>query len=175
MSAMLVSCNSAHCSSFPFSGSAVAPKPQLWEVSSIRIRIVEKPNAQLSKTHGPAVYAALFGRSIRQKYMFFLYLYKLETEFGYGCAPIAWLLCYFFKRWIPTYADGCRKRILTSQGGSLWMEMREIFLFKEGGQCYWRKEGIIVPKTFWQELAKTQLNDPGKIMMISLAARIVSV
>lgn len=55
------------------------------------------------------------------------------------------------------------------------MEMREIFLFEEGGQCYWRKKGIVVPKTFWPELAKTQLNNPDKIMMISLAARIVSV
>lgn len=81
----------------------------------------------------------------------------------------------FFKGWTSTYADGCRKQILTSQGGSLQMEMREIFLFEEGGQCYWRKKGIVVPKTFWPELAKTQLNNPDKIMMISLAARIVSV
>lgn len=173
---MLVSCNSAHCSSFPFSGSGIAPKPWVWEVSSVRAGTVEKPNAQLSKTHGPAVYAALFGRSTARKYMFFLYLYRLETEFSYGHATIAlWLLCHFFKQLISTYADGCRKQVLTSQGGSLRMEIRVIFLFKEGGQCYWRKEGIIVPKTFWQELAKTQLNDPDKIMMISLAARIVSV
>lgn len=54
------------------------------------------------------------------------------------------------------------------------MEMREIFIFKEGGQCYRRKEGIIVAKTFRQELAKTQLNDPDKITMIYLAARIAS-
>ena len=173
---MLVSCNSARYSSFPFSGSTVAPKPWLWEVSSIRAGIVEKPNAQLSKTRGPAACAALFGRGIGRKDMFLLYLYRLETEFSYGHGPIAvWLLCHFFKRWIPTCADGCRKQILTSQGGSLRMEMREIFLFEEGGQCYWRKEGIVVPKTFWQELAKTQLNDPGKIMIISLAAWIVSV
>lgn len=107
---------------------------------------------------------------------FLLYLYSLETEFSSGCTPTALgLLCCFFKQCIPTYADGCIKQDLTSQGGSLWMEMREIFLFKVGGECYWRKEGIIVPKTFWQELAKTQLSDPDKIMMIPLAAWIVSV
>lgn len=172
----LLSCNAACCSLFPFWGSVVTPKPWLWEFSSVRAGIVEKPNAQFSKTHGPAVHATLFGRSIGQKYMFFFYLYKLETKFSYGHAPTALgLLCCFFKQCIPTYADGCTKQILTSQGGSLWMKMREIFLFKVGGQCYWRKEGIIVPKTFWQELAKTQLNDPDKIMMIPLAARIVSV
>lgn len=65
----------------------MAPKPQLWEVSSIRLGTVEKPTAQVSKTHGPAVYAALFGRSTGRKYMFFLY--RLEAEFSYGHAPIA--------------------------------------------------------------------------------------
>lgn len=36
-----------------------------------------------------AVCAALFGTSIRQKYMFLLCLYRLETEFSYGRAPTA--------------------------------------------------------------------------------------
>lgn len=98
----------------------MTPKPWLWEVSSVRAGLVEKPNAPFSKTHGPAVHATLFGKSIGQKYMFLLYLYRLETEFSSGCTPTALgLLCSFFKQCIPTYADGCTKQDLTSQGGSL--------------------------------------------------------
>lgn len=52
----------------------MTPKPWLWEASSVRAGIVEEPNAQFSKTRGPAVHATLFGRSIGQKYMFFMYL-----------------------------------------------------------------------------------------------------
>lgn len=107
----------------------MTPKPWLWEVSSVRAGIVEKPNAQFSKTHGAAVHAILFGRGIGQKYIFFLYLYMLETKFSYGHTPTALgLLCCFFKQCTPTYADGCIEQILTSQGGSLNENERDFSL-----------------------------------------------
>lgn len=72
-----------------------------------------------------------------KKYKFFLYLYRLETQLALPkyCFMIGLL---FFSRSETHCVDSYRELIVTSQGGALQMEteMREIFLFREGGRCY---------------------------------------
>lgn len=65
----------------------MALKPCLWRVSSHRAGSVEKPNAQLSETYIQLCMPCL-AQVLGKKYKFFLYSYRLETEFGFAHAHV---------------------------------------------------------------------------------------